>query len=79
MSIVAGLPRFGSTYALPAVAVRNDWIMCQSSSLSWPTMTEGLYTPDAVRAAPKAAPEMRVFMPKVQMTVASKGRATTWS
>lgn len=36
--------------------------MCQFSSESWPRMTEGWYTPDATREAPKARPVSIVAM-----------------
>lgn len=47
----------GGAYALVPVAVRKVWIIWKFVNWSWPRMTAGWKTPEAVRAAPKAAPE----------------------
>lgn len=44
------------TYPLAAAAVKKDWSIRKSSSLSWAVMTAGWKTPDATRAAPNATP-----------------------
>jgi hypothetical protein len=46
----------GGIYTLVALAVKNVWSIWKLRSCIWDIMTEGVYTPDKVRAAPNAAP-----------------------
>jgi hypothetical protein len=45
------------TNALQALAAKKDFIIWKSWRCSWPIMTAGEYTPAAVKAAPKRAPD----------------------
>ena len=47
----------GRAYALLALAATKAFIMWKSSSFIWPIITDGEYTPAAVTAAPKRAPD----------------------
>ena len=53
--------RGGESYALLALAATNAFIIWKSWSFIWAMMTDGAYTPAAVTAAPKIAPEATDF------------------
>ena len=51
----------GESYALLALAATNAFIIWKSWSFIWAMITDGAYTPAAVTAAPKMAPEATDF------------------
>ena len=57
ISVLRFKGREEEAYALIALAPKNDFIMWKSWRWSWPMMTAGEYTPAAVKAAPKRAPD----------------------
>lgn len=51
----------GESYALLALAATNAFIIWKSWRFIWAMITDGAYTPAAVTAAPKIAPEATDF------------------